>query len=117
MWLPNGTLKIIDRKKNLFKLSQGEYISPEKIENIYLRSQFVAQVIVDGNSLKDFLVGVVVPDEPYLIQYAKQLGLQSNTTIEDLCNNKVIKTAILEDLQRFGKQAGLMSYEQVYFLN
>ena len=31
---------------------KGEYISPEKIENVYLRSPFIAQIIIDGNSLK-----------------------------------------------------------------
>lgn len=48
----NGTLKIIDRKKHIFKLAQGEYIAPEKIENIYLRSEPVAQVFVHGESLQ-----------------------------------------------------------------
>lgn len=51
-WQPNGTLKVIDRKKHIFKLSQGEYIVPEKIENAYIRSQYVEQVFVHGESLK-----------------------------------------------------------------
>lgn len=53
MWLANGTLKIIDRRKHIFKLSQGEYIVPEKIETIYAtKSQYVYQVFVYGESLK-----------------------------------------------------------------
>ena len=48
----NGTLKIIDRKKHIFKLAQGEYIAPEKIENIYQRSEPIAQVFVHGESLQ-----------------------------------------------------------------
>uniref|UniRef100_A0A8C2YHN8 Long-chain-fatty-acid--CoA ligase n=1 Tax=Coturnix japonica TaxID=93934 RepID=A0A8C2YHN8_COTJA len=110
-WLPNGTLKIIDRKKHIFKLAQGEYIAPEKIENIYIRSDPVAQIYVHGDSLQAFLVGIVVPDAEVMPGWAKKRGFDG--TYEELCRNKELQKAIMEDMVRLGKESGLHSFEQV----
>ncbi|PIK39271.1 putative long-chain-fatty-acid--CoA ligase 1-like isoform X2, partial [Apostichopus japonicus] len=64
-WLPNGQLKIIDRVKHIFKLSQGEYVAPECVENEYIRTEGVAQIFVHGESLQDCCVAIVVPDEEW----------------------------------------------------
>lgn len=110
-WLPNGTLKIVDRKKHIFKLAQGEYIAPEKIETVYNRSDPVAQIFVHGDSLQACLVGIVVPDPDYLPLWIKKKGIEGSYS--DLCSNKEVKKAILEDLLRLGKEGGLKSFEQV----
>ncbi|XP_077618334.1 long-chain-fatty-acid--CoA ligase 1 isoform X2 [Crocuta crocuta] len=110
-WLPNGTLKIIDRKKHIFKLAQGEYIAPEKIENIYVRSEPVAQVFVHGESLQAFLIAIVVPDVETLCSWAKKRGFEGS--FEELCRNKDVRKAILEDMVRLGKESGLKPFEQV----
>ncbi|NXJ60960.1 ACSL1 ligase, partial [Rostratula benghalensis] len=110
-WLPNGTLKIIDRKKHIFKLAQGEYIAPEKIENVYLRCEALAQVFVHGESLQAFLVAIVVPDPETLRNWAKKKGFEGS--YEELCKNKDVKKHVLEDMLRIGKESGLKSFEQV----
>ncbi|XP_062864584.1 long-chain-fatty-acid--CoA ligase 1a isoform X2 [Trichomycterus rosablanca] len=110
-WLPNGTLKITDRKKHIFKLAQGEYIAPEKIENIYIRSDPVAQVFIHGDSLQACLVGIVVPDPDFLPGWAKRRGIEGSYL--DLCRNKEVKNAILEDMVHLGNEGGLKSFEQV----
>ncbi|GAA6222628.1 long-chain-fatty-acid--CoA ligase 1-like isoform X2 [Lates japonicus] len=111
-WLPNGTLKIVDRKKHIFKLAQGEYIAPEKIENVYIRSDAVAQVFVHGDSLQACLVAVVVPDPDFLSGWTKRtLGLEGS--YQELCGREEVKAAILEDMLRLGKDGGLKSFEQV----
>ncbi|XP_053956011.1 long-chain-fatty-acid--CoA ligase 5-like [Anastrepha ludens] len=83
MWLPNGTLRIINRRKHIFKLSQGEYIVPEKIENIYTLSQYVNQVYVYGESLKSCIIAVVVPDVDVLKQWANDNRVKG--TLSVLC--------------------------------
>uniref|UniRef100_A0A9J7YG17 Arachidonate--CoA ligase n=1 Tax=Cyprinus carpio carpio TaxID=630221 RepID=A0A9J7YG17_CYPCA len=110
-WLPNGTLKIIDRKKHIFKLAQGEYISPEKIESIYIRSEPVSQLYVHGDSLQSCLVGVIVPDPEVLPSWAQKKGFVG--CYDELCGNKELKKAILDDMVRLGKASGLHSFEQV----
>uniref|UniRef100_A0A8C9VDZ0 Long-chain-fatty-acid--CoA ligase n=1 Tax=Scleropages formosus TaxID=113540 RepID=A0A8C9VDZ0_SCLFO len=110
-WLPNGTLKIVDRKKHIFKLAQGEYIAPEKIENIYMRSDPVAQAFIHGDSLQACLVGIIVPDPEILPSWSKRRGLEGSYA--ELCRSKELKDAILEDILRLGKEAGLKSFEQV----
>uniref|UniRef100_A0A2K5ETF9 Arachidonate--CoA ligase n=1 Tax=Aotus nancymaae TaxID=37293 RepID=A0A2K5ETF9_AOTNA len=99
-WLPNGTLKITDRKKHIFKLAQGEYIAPEKAENIYLRSEPVAQVFVHGESLQAFLIAIVVPDIKTLCSWAQKRGFDGS--FEELCRNKDVRN-----------DSGLKPFEQV----
>jgi len=115
-WLPNGTLRIIDRKKHIFKLAQGEYIAPEKIENIYIRCPAISQMFVHGDSLQACLVGVAVPDPDVFPKWVKdKLGAEvvNGKDIPELCNVPAVKAAVLADIQAIGKAGGLQSFEQV----
>ncbi|KAL4434742.1 hypothetical protein ABPG74_017162 [Tetrahymena malaccensis] len=109
--LPNGGLKIIDRKKNIFKLSQGEYISPEKVENIYVRARGVQEVYVHGESLYNFCVGIIVPNPEVIVKIASELSI-NETDVAALCQNKQIIEWYLKSLNEFGKKEGLFTFEQ-----
>uniref|UniRef100_A0A8C5BP50 Long-chain-fatty-acid--CoA ligase n=1 Tax=Gadus morhua TaxID=8049 RepID=A0A8C5BP50_GADMO len=108
---PNGTLRIVDRKKHIFKLSQGEYIAPEKIENVYMRCVVVLQVFVHGDSLQSHLIGIAVPDPEVFTDWTKERGFVGS--YEELCQNPDVQKAVLEDMTAVGKAGGLKSFEQV----
>lgn len=63
---------------------QGEYVAPEKIENVYTRSSFAQQVYVDGDSLERYLIAIIVP-EPSILKswYQKEFG--SDASMEQIC--------------------------------
>jgi long-chain acyl-CoA synthetase len=86
-WLPDGSLQIIDRKKNLIKMAHGEYIATEALENIYGQSPFVSPngILVYGDSFKDDLVAIIVPQTSYLQYWAKKNHIEG--TLNDLCNH------------------------------
>jgi len=65
--MPNGGLKIIDRKKDLTKLQSGEYISLMKIESIVKVLQFVDTCCVCANPLKSSCVILICPNIPRVV--------------------------------------------------
>jgi long-chain acyl-CoA synthetase len=56
-----GRLYITDRKKDLFKLSNGKYVAPQLIESLLKESEFVSQVVVVGAGRKQ-PAALIVPD-------------------------------------------------------
>ena len=120
MIIPGGKLKIIDRKKNIFKLAQGEYVAPEKIENVYVKCPLVAQAMVYGDSLKHKLVAVVVPDPEVLVPWAvgkKIIASSAPGSIEALCRHPVVVSAVLKQMLKQGEDAGLNGFEQVFAIH
>jgi len=98
----NGCVKIVDRKKQLFKLSQGEYVSPEKVEGIAGKSQLVGQIWVHGTSTESFLLAVIVPSEA---------AFQKHGGKEVAVNSKDLELAVLEDLEKVCRAEKLKGYE------
>lgn len=98
MVYPNGSIKIIDRAKNIFKLSQGEYIAPEKLENIYVQSNFVLQSWIYGDSLRDYIIGFFILDPLVVKQWSEvnkieEISVPNNATFRQEVYDDLIKLA------------------------
>ncbi|KAN0034170.1 hypothetical protein ACTFIV_000656 [Dictyostelium citrinum] len=113
-WNENGTLSIIDRKKNIFKLSQGEYVAAEYLESVFVRSPFASQVFVYGDSLNSFLVGVVVPDfevvQKLFSSKYPELDVSNHAT---LAKSKELYKEILSSFDACAAEAKLHGFEKL----
>ncbi|KAK1759282.1 putative long-chain-fatty-acid ligase [Echria macrotheca] len=109
-WDKNGHLKIIDRKKNLVKTLNGEYIALEKLESIYRSAPVVANICVYADDTKTRPIAIIVPAEPALLKLAEGLGL-AGESIEELVHEKKLQAAVLKELQNAGRAGGLSGIE------
>ncbi|KAM3379884.1 long chain acyl-CoA synthetase 4 isoform X2 [Capsicum galapagoense] len=114
-WQPNGSLRIIDRKKNIFKLSQGEYVAVENLENVYGDNPVIESIWIYGSSFESFLVAVVSPRKEEVEKWANQNGLSGD--FNSLCGNSTLKEYILGELTKAGKEKKLKGFEFVKALH
>lgn len=110
-WCEDGTLAIIDRKKNLVKLSHGEYIALERLESIYKACKYVDNVMVYADSHKTYPIALVYPSKERAEEWAKEAGVDDEFT--SLCHNKDFTAVVLKDMVATGRAAGLKSFEIV----
>jgi long-chain acyl-CoA synthetase len=109
-WDHNGHLKMVDRKKNLVKTLNGEYIALEKLESVYRAANVVANICVYADEQKTKPVAIIVPAEPALEKLAAQVGVKERG-VENLVHNKKVQNAVLKEMQQAGRAGGLSGIE------
>ena len=107
----NG-LKIVDRVKEIFKLSQGEYIIPAKLESVYVKSNYIQQIMIYGNSTMNNILAIICPDKQHC---ARELDITEEELVKDEENPK-LKKIILNDLDRLAIEANFNGLEKVKFI-
>ncbi|KAF4991754.1 hypothetical protein FDECE_13930 [Fusarium decemcellulare] len=114
-----GRFKIIDRKKNVLKLAQGEYISPERIENVYMGStNLITMAYVHGDGTQSSLVGIFGIDVENFAPFASKI-LQETiapsevAALRSAANDPKVKAKFLKLLDDIGRRHKFNSFERV----
>ena len=113
----NGnSIKIIDRAKSLFKLSQGEYVAPDKVQIILINSKYINQIFLYGESQYSYSVALVYPELNECVQFLKNEKIlgeidYDKIKIEDLCDNKNMEEEIIKDCNITGRKYDLKGFE------
>ena len=107
----NG-LKIVDRVKEIFKLSQGEYIIPAKLESVYSKSRFIQQIMIYGNSSMNNIIAIICPDK-------KHCAEAMDISVEELIKNEEnpeLKKLLITELLKLAKEANFNGLEKVKYV-
>jgi long-chain acyl-CoA synthetase len=105
-----GHIYITDRKKDLFKLSNGKYVAPQQLESLLKQSEFVNQVVVVGSSRK-FPAALIVPDWESLKSALRAAGEQVAGTHAEIAKQAAAVKIVQRDVTAI--TAHLADYERV----
>ncbi|XP_077524274.1 long-chain-fatty-acid--CoA ligase 4-like [Amblyomma americanum] len=109
---PDGTLKIIDRKKDLVKLQHGEYVSLGRVEAVLKTCSLVDNVFAYGSSLHTYLVAVVVPNRDQLLKIAWEVGReQATATLKELCQDAEVAKVAMDRILAYARASDLQKTE------
>ena len=111
----SGAFKILDRLSNIVKLSQGEFVSLEKIEKVLLISQYVHQIFVYGDGFQHFLIAIVVPNKEFILNKMSYPSIRRNSESDwrNTIKSSKLKNEILEDLKEISNKRHLSRTETV----
>jgi len=108
--MTDGTIKIIDRKKDLVKLQCGEYVSLGKVESLMKIHPAIENICVCADPTKDHTVALVVPGQGYLDTVAKELGLE-DLSRDSLCSHEDVVAGVLSVMVAHGTAQRLVRFE------
>lgn len=111
-----GRIYIVDRVKNLIKLSQGEYIAIENVEGKLAGLKYFAQFWLYGDSTQSHLVAIAVPEPEVFAPFAssvlgKKIAPNDVQALSEACDNEKVTNQILQELIKSGRQQGLKGFE------
>nr|KIR48658.1 long-chain acyl-CoA synthetase [Cryptococcus bacillisporus CA1280] len=113
-----GRLKIVDRLKNVVKLSQGEYVALEKLEGLYALDPLFASFVVHGDSTRSSLIAIAVLDPQQTSNLVSKV-LGKNVPSEDLrgleeaARSKEVRKAVFKILGKTARQNKLNGFEMI----
>jgi len=81
-------LSITDRKKEIFKLSNGKFIAPQVIENRFKQSALIDNLMITGEH-KKFASAIISPDFEQLGKWADANGVVFSSKDELICMPEV----------------------------
>lgn len=114
-FLSDGSIRIVDRKKNLVKLKGGEYIALEKMEMTYGNSSYVdaiqGGICCYGDGDLDRPVALMQLNEPVAMAWAKQNGVDGD--FESIKNSKALYDAVMKDLKTEHSKSDLSHLEKL----